>query len=160
MDHNSQSITYAWTPEPGDSWGSLDCTWSEDQQRGFGSGAVKASPAASTKATTARFQRAQRKNKTGDNPPAHRHCSGSEERQLDCGHGAGMQRLPFLTSPQAPPWATCVCADNDQGWEPSPCSPSAMCVHDASTHVLLHSRTFDLMEDGRDRPPTLGQALG
>lgn len=49
------------------------------------------------------FQRAQKKNKIDDNPPAHCYHSGSEEKQMGCGHGAGMQRLPLKCT--SSPWA-------------------------------------------------------
>lgn len=92
MDQNAQSITYIWIPEAEESWGPLHCTWSEDQQRGFGSGAVKASPCSQHQSYHHHVSEAERKNKTDDTLPAHRHCSGSEERLLHCGDEAGMQR--------------------------------------------------------------------
>lgn len=117
-----------WTPEPGDSWGSLHCTWSEDPQRGFGSGAVKASPATSTKATTAMFSKGTKKEQDRWQPSSPLSLlwiwgdtTGPWTRGRDAEVSSKTHPLPMGT--YTPAWlpgcvSVCVCA----------CACACMCV--------------------------------
>ena len=163
MDQNAQSITYMWIPEAEESWGPLHCTWSEDQQRGFGSGAVKASPCSQHQSYHHHVSKRQRERTRQMTPfqpivtalGRRRDCCTVETRLACREPSFNTHLLPTGTNTDQ------VCMDDNQVLETGRCSSSTICIHYALTYFAAYSHlmTWRRME-ARARESTFTDHFG
>lgn len=128
-------------PEPEESWGPLHCTWSEDQQRGFGSRAVKASPCGQHQSYHRHVSKRQRERTRQMTPlqpivtalDRRRDCCTAETRLACREPSFNTHLLPTGTNTDQ------VCVDDNQVWESGRCSSSTICIRYASTYFAAYS---------------------
>lgn len=142
MDQNTQSITYVWIPEPEESWGGpLHCTWSEDQQRGFGSGAVKASPCCQHQSYHRHVSKRQRE-RTRQMTPLQPIITALDRRRDSCTVDTRQACTEPSFNTHLLPTGTStgqVCVDDNQVLETGRCSSSTICIRYASTYFAAYS---------------------
>lgn len=149
MDHNSQSITYAWTPGPGDSWGSLHCTWSEHQQRGFGSGRLRLPLPPAPKLPPPSFKRHKERTRqvTALQPSVTAPDLRREGWTADPGRPAEASSHTHLLPTGTNPGQVCAGHTTAMAWKPACAHLPLMPPHTFCSLVRLHH----VMENGSGR---------